>query len=137
LIQAERYLLACMAYIDLNPVRAGSRGRRGGLPVVQPRALHRAPGRQAFTPHPLFWELGNTPFAREAAYAELVHAGITVAQQTAVDALGAPVAGRWASRILWRICKSARRRVSPAQARPVSVAPSGAKKLNQIGTFPA
>jgi putative transposase len=44
LIQTERYLLACMAYIDLNPVRAGSGGGRGGLSVVQPRALHRAPG---------------------------------------------------------------------------------------------
>jgi putative transposase len=25
------------------------------------------------TPHPLYWALGNTPFAREAAYAELVN----------------------------------------------------------------
>jgi putative transposase len=47
LIQTERYLLACMVYIDLNPVRAGSGGGGGGLPLVQPRALHRAPGRQA------------------------------------------------------------------------------------------
>jgi putative transposase len=44
LIQTERYLLACMVYIDLNPLRAGSSGAGGGLPVVQPRALHRAPG---------------------------------------------------------------------------------------------
>ena len=33
------------------------------------------------TPHPLVWALGNTPFAREAAYAELVRAGITLEQQ--------------------------------------------------------
>ncbi len=30
------------------------------------------------TPHALYWALGNTPFAREAAYAELVQAGISV-----------------------------------------------------------
>ena len=33
------------------------------------------------SPHSLFWALGNTPFAREAAYADLVRAGVTPAQQ--------------------------------------------------------
>ncbi|MBY4595894.1 REP-associated tyrosine transposase [Ottowia caeni] len=81
LIDAERYLLACMVYIDLNPVRAGlvaepgdyawsSYGHYAGLrtdPLV--------------TPHPLFWQMGNTPFAREAAYAQLVNAGQTLEQR--------------------------------------------------------
>jgi putative transposase len=36
---------------------------------------------KVLTPHPLYWELGNTPFARDAAYAELVAAGISAKQQ--------------------------------------------------------
>jgi putative transposase len=84
LIQTDRYLLACMAYLDLNPVR-------GGL-VQQPRDYpwsshgHYVGLRndKLITPHPLVWELGNTPFAREAAYAELVQAGITTEQQSAL-----------------------------------------------------
>ena len=36
------------------------------------------------TPHGLFWDLANTPFGREAAYAELVRAGISTDQQTAL-----------------------------------------------------
>ena len=39
LIQAERYLLACMAYIDLNPVRAGIALATRRLSVVEPRSL--------------------------------------------------------------------------------------------------
>ncbi|HWP10718.1 MAG TPA: transposase [Ramlibacter sp.] len=81
LIQTERYLLTCMAYIDLNPVRAGlvadpaeylwsSHGHYVGLRHDR-----------LITPHPLYWELGNTPFARDAAYAELVRSGITAEQQ--------------------------------------------------------
>ena len=77
LIQTERYFLACMAYIDLNPVRAGmvadardfpwsSHGHYAGLRIDP-----------LLTPHPLYWSLGNTPFAREAAYAELVRTGIS------------------------------------------------------------
>ncbi len=84
LIQADRYLLACMAYIDLNPVRAGL--------VVQPQDypwsshLHYLGVRvdRLITPHALYWELGNTPFAREAAYAELVQSGLDPVQQTAI-----------------------------------------------------
>jgi len=84
LIQTERYFLACMAYIDLNPVRAGlveqaadfawsSHGHYTGI-------------RQDpwLTPHALYWALGNTPFAREAAYAALVQAGIQPKQQQAL-----------------------------------------------------
>jgi putative transposase len=84
LIQAERYLLACMAYIDLNPVRAGI--------VDSPQAYpwsshaHYVSGRpdRLVTPHPLWWQLGNTPFAREAAYRDLVQAGLPPAHERAL-----------------------------------------------------
>jgi putative transposase len=80
LIQTERYLLACMAYIDLNPVRAGL--------VAHPSEyawsshLHYAGDKSdpVVTPHPLIWGLGNTPFAREAAYREWVLRGLTTQQ---------------------------------------------------------
>ena len=41
LIQAERYLLACMVYIDLNPVRAGMVEIRRRISLVEPFALRR------------------------------------------------------------------------------------------------
>jgi putative transposase len=83
-IQPDPWLLACMAYVDLNPVRHGlvaqvrdypwsSHGHYAGLRVDR-----------VVTPHPLFWTLGNTPFAREAAYAEMVHAGVTADRQLAL-----------------------------------------------------
>ena len=84
LIQADRYLLACMAYIDLNPIRAGvvtqakdypwsSHGHYAGLRLDK-----------LITPHALFWSLGNTPFGREAAYSEMVQAGLSPDQQSAL-----------------------------------------------------
>lgn len=84
LIQPERYLLACMVYMDLNPVRAGLVADPADYPWSS--YLHYI-GRKAdrlVTPHPLYWTLGNTPFAREHAYADLVHAGIDSGQQQAL-----------------------------------------------------
>ncbi len=81
LIQTDRYLLACMAYIDLNPVRAGI--VRESKDYAWSSHAHYIGQRndKIVSPHSLFWTLGNTPFAREAAYAELVAAGVTPAQQ--------------------------------------------------------
>ena len=39
---------------------------------------------RSVTPHPLWWELGNTPFAREAAYDELVQSGLSASQERAI-----------------------------------------------------
>ena len=67
-IDADRYLLACMRYIELNPVRAGisptpdeyrwSSGAHHVGKRVDP----------VVSDHALFWALGNTPFERQSAY---------------------------------------------------------------------
>lgn len=84
LIQAERHLLACMVYMDLNPVRAGMVGD----PTEYFWSSHEHyVGRRAdklVVPHPLYWELGNTPFARDQAYGDLVRSGIGTEQQEAL-----------------------------------------------------
>jgi putative transposase len=84
LIEAKRYLLACMAYIDLNPVRAGS----AHAPQDYPWSSHaHCIGQRTdplVSPHPLIWAMGNTPFAREAAYANLVQAGVSPADEKAL-----------------------------------------------------
>lgn len=84
LIQTERYLLACMVYIDLNPVRAGMVAQAIDYPWSSHGHYVGRRHDRLLTPHPLYWQLGNTPFAREVAYAELVEQGVTGHQQSAL-----------------------------------------------------
>lgn len=122
LIQSERYLLACMAYIDLNPVRAGLVAQAGDYPWSSYGHYTGQRSDKFITPHALLWELGNTPFAREAAYAELVRSGVGAAQQKALTdsalsgwALGEPD-------FVADLQKRTQRRVAKSTAgRPVSV----------------
>ena len=82
IVQSERYLLACMVYIDLNPVRAGMVVGAGDWRWSSHAHYLGLQHDALVTPHALAWELGNTPFAREAAYKILVDAGIGSSQQT-------------------------------------------------------
>jgi putative transposase len=79
-LQPQSHLLVCMAYIDLNPVRVGL----VDSPAAYAWSSHgHYLGRKVdkcISPHALFWEMGNTPFAREAAYAKLVREGLSTTQ---------------------------------------------------------
>jgi putative transposase len=92
-IQSERHLLACMVYLDLNPVRAGMVSD----PVEHPWSSHHhhigTRVDKLITPHALYWQLGNTPFAREVAYTDMVRAGLSVNQ---VGALTRATLSGWA-----------------------------------------
>ena len=122
LVQTERYLLACMVYIDLNPVRAGLANQAADYPWSSYRHYTGQRVDKLITPHALVWELGNTPFAREAAYAEWVQSGISAQQQTALTdsalrgwALGEPD-------FVAELQKRTQRRVAKSTAgRPFSV----------------
>lgn len=81
-IQAERYLLACMVYMDWAPVRCGKVTDPADYPWSSYGHYSGRHADRLVKPHSLIWALGNTPFAREAAYTNLVRAGLTKAEET-------------------------------------------------------
>lgn len=125
LIQTERYFLACMAYIDLNPVRAGMVAQAADY--AWSSHGHYIGSRQEMwlSPHPLYWGMGNTPFAREAAYAGLVQSGVNQTQQ---QALTSSALSGWAlgeEDFVQGLQKQTPRRVRPVKAgRPFGKKPN-------------
>ena len=84
IVQPSRYLLACMVYMDLNPVRSGL--VEHAADYAWSSHCHYAGLRndRFLSPPSLVWELGNTPFARESAYRDLVQAGQSRTEQLAL-----------------------------------------------------
>ncbi|MNY78463.1 hypothetical protein D3C86_2187180 [compost metagenome] len=74
----------------------------------------------------MYWSLGNTPFAREIAYADMVRSGLTTQQQDAI--VGATLHG-WAlgeAAFVQELQKQTDRRVSKAKpGRPTLKSPLG------------
>ncbi|MDZ7938985.1 MAG: transposase [Rhodoferax sp.] len=83
-LEPQPYLLPCMVYLDLNPVRAGLAASAADYPWSSHAHYSGRRVDKWLSPHPLVWGLGNTPFAREAAYAQLVHDGLGASLQTAL-----------------------------------------------------
>jgi len=96
-VETDRYLLACMRYIEANPVRAG---------MVEGPAAYRWSSYKhqvglrldpLITEHAVYWALGNTPFERQLAYGRLFEQGVRGEEVEAIRdatqrgwALGAP-----------------------------------------------
>ena len=122
LIQTERYMLACMVYLDLNPVRAGLVSDPGEYAWSSHRHFTGQMQDRRVTPHSMYWSLGNTPFAREAAYTEMVRAGLDVTSQRAITS--ATLQG-WAlgdADFMSELQKKTDRRISPSpRGRPSSI----------------
>jgi len=71
-VESERYLLACMRYLESAPVTAGLAAHPADWPwssAAHHLGLRRDP---LLDDHRLYWALGNTPFERELAYRVLL-----------------------------------------------------------------
>ena len=76
IVDDERYLLTCMRYIELNPVRAGMVVSPGDFVWSSFRANAWGAPDDLLAPHAVYCQLGCSPEARQAAYRELFHSAI-------------------------------------------------------------
>jgi putative transposase len=94
LIQEDRYLLACLRYIEMNPVRAGMAEQPAAFPWSSHRHHRGLVVDPLVSTHKSYWALGNTPFEREAAYQQLFEAPPPLDEDQLAEALlkGHPLA---------------------------------------------
>lgn len=71
LIQAETYLLGCMRYIELNPVRAAMVDDPAHYRWTSYRGNALGQASAILTPHPLYTALGKTDEERQSSYRAL------------------------------------------------------------------
>ena len=71
LIDSDAYLLTCMRYIELNPVRARMVNHPGEYRWSSFAANAYGAANPVLTPHPVYEQLGNDAVARQHAYREL------------------------------------------------------------------
>lgn len=124
-IDADAYFLACVRYIELNPQRS----QLAFDPLEYPWSsyAHHAGVRPdpLITDHAKYWELGNTPFQREAAYIELAQQGMSGQELDAINAAvlkGAPLGSR---AFMLELERKTKRQILPAKrGRPFKVKPA-------------
>ena len=71
LIDSDAYLLTCMRYIELNPIRAGMVSHAGEYEWSSYGANAQGREDRLLSPHPLYTALGDTAVERQYAYREL------------------------------------------------------------------
>lgn len=124
-IDPDAYFLACIRYIELNPLRS----QLAFEPLDYPWSsyAHHAGVRPdpLITDHAKYWELGNTPFQREAAFIELAQQGMAGQELDTINAAvlkGAPLGSHEFKVALEH---KTRRQILPAKrGRPFKVKPA-------------
>lgn len=84
LIDSERYLLTCMRYIELNPVRATMVEHPGDYPWSSYRPNAQGAPDVLIAPHMLYRRLGRADEERQSAYRQLFRAQIPKADLDAI-----------------------------------------------------
>jgi putative transposase len=127
-IEAEAHLLACMAYVELAPVRAACASEAQEHRWSSARHHLGLIVDALVTDHPLYWAIGNTPFEREAAHRRLLAEGLSAPQLRAIADATAKGWALGSARFAVLLAERTGRRVVPGRrGRPhkVIVAPSG------------
>ena len=83
-IDSERYLLTCMRYIELNPVRAGRVAHPVNYPWSSFAANAQGETDAVLTPHELYYRLGRSSGERQAHYRKLFRAQLPKADVEAI-----------------------------------------------------
>jgi putative transposase len=93
LIDSERYLLTCMRYIELNPVRAGMVAVPEDYPWCSHGVNAGGAGGRLITPHPLYLQLGRDGIERQSAYRQLFQNDLA---REEIDSIRASTNKAWA-----------------------------------------
>ncbi len=78
IVQEDRYMLACLRYIELNPVRAGMVGDPGDYRWSSFRAHAFGIRASLWSPHKLYMELARNEQQRQRAWRELTRESLDI-----------------------------------------------------------
>lgn len=78
IVQQDRYLLTCLRYIELNPVRAGMVRDPGDYRWSSYRAHAFGLSAKLWSPHALYLGLGSHGYERQRAWRELINQTLDV-----------------------------------------------------------
>jgi len=116
-IEAGTHLLACMLYIEGNPVRAGLASRAGAYPWSSYGGHAEGAADPVLSDHRLYRDLGATASKRQRSYRDLFKGGL---EQGFLDELRAATNGGWGFG-----SPAFQRRISAASGRRVIPLPRG------------
>lgn len=123
---AEDWVNACLVWLETLPAQAGLVDAATRWPWSSAQehvGLHADTG--VLTDHPAYWKLGNTPFARQARYRDLLQAGTG---EAAAAQILRSLRGQWALGDAAFIAH-----VSPRSSRQTLPGPRGRPRKQHLG----
>ena len=114
-LDADTYFIPCAHLIEQQPVRTGMVTDPAAYPWSS-YAHHAGLRREAWlTDHPAYWALGNTPFDREASYAQRLETSLPAGLAAEIDAATRKAWLLGSEEFRSRLAKLTSRRLAPAR----------------------